>query len=253
MSCERVQEQISSYLDGSLSEAEEKFVMAHFESCRICSARRNTIETLRAKLRGMSEPPLPARLAIQLRVLASHERVRQLARASCSARVRYWGERAKLQFDNLMRPVALPVAGGLLSALLLFGVLVPNLSFAYQVGGDPPLSIRTDPYGVVVDADGITAQHLYESFRDLPRLEPVNADTSGDETVVELTIVPACSAPMTSCNRGVIANYAVRQGELTPDILNLIMFSQFIPATFFYQPVGGKLLVTLPRRRNARS
>jgi hypothetical protein len=239
MSCESIEEGISSLLDGRLTGAEEKCLLAHVESCRDCGTQLKALTALRTNLRSLPEPPMPARLAIQLRVLASHERERQLARASFTARVEYWAGRAKLQFDNLMRPMALPVAGGLLSALLLFGVLVPNLSFAYKVGGEPPLSISSDPDGQVVDPDGITHKHLYEWIGDLPRLEPVNADTSGDETVVELTID----------DRGHIADYAVRQGELTPAITNIIMFSQFTPAMFFYQPAWGKLLVTVPRRR----
>ena len=242
MSCENVQEWISSRVDKVPGGEEEKLVSAHLESCRTCSAHLKAMEALRANLRSLPQPPVPELLAIQLRVLASRERVRQLARSSFSARVRYWADRAQFAFDNLMRPVALPVAGGLLFALLLFGMLVPRLSFVYNVGGDTPLSIASDPDGKVVDLDGIRAQHLYDSFRDLPRLEPVSADTSGDETVVELTID----------NRGLVADYSVRQGELTPDISNIIMFSKFTPAMFFYQPAWGKLLVTVRRRHSAR-
>ncbi len=174
---------------------------------------------------------MPASLALQLRVLASHERVRQLARASLSARMQYWAARLRLCFDNLMRPVALPVAGGVLSALLAFCVLVPNLSFVHTVSNEPPLSISIDPDGKVVDWTG-----------ELPRLESINADTSGDEIVVELTID----------DQGNVADYLVRQGQLTPSIQNIIMFSKFTPAMFFYQRAWGKKLVTVPRRRNAR-
>jgi hypothetical protein len=127
--------------------------------------------------------------------------------------------------------MALPLAGGLLSAILLFGALVPNLSFVYKVGGEPPLSINIEPDGKVVDWMG-----------ELPRLEPVTAITSSDENVVELTID----------DRGNIADYSVLQGELTPAIQNIILFSRFTPAMFFYQPAWGKKLVIVPRRRSVR-
>jgi len=231
MSCDSVQELISSHLDGMLTGEERENVLAHLGSCRSCGAQWKSLESLRSRLRNLESPAMPADLAVQLRVLASHERVRQLARASLSARMHYWAARLRLCFDNLMRPVALPVAGGVLSALLAFGFLVPNLSFVHTASNEPPLSISIDPDGKVVDWTG-----------ELPRLEPLNADTSGDETVVELTID----------DQGHVADYLVRQGELTPVIQNIIMFSKFTPAMFFYQPAWGKKLVTVPRRRSAR-
>lgn len=231
MSCESVREKISFHVDGLLTAAERGHVVAHLASCRVCGTELKSLEALRASMRNLDRATVPARLSVELRVLASHERVRQLARASFSARLRYWAELARLKFDNLMKPMALPLAGGLLSALLLFGVLVPNLSVTYKVGGEPPLALRVDPDGKVVNWVG-----------EQPRLLPVNAETSGDETVVELTID----------NRGYVVDYTVLQGELTPDLQSIIMFSQFTPATFFYQPTWGKMLVTVARRRTAR-
>jgi len=231
MSCESVQERISSHLDGELAGEERKFVLAHLESCRVCHAQLKSTESLRLGLRRLNYAPFPARLAVELKVLASHERVRQLARRSWPSRIQYWADRVRLQFDNLMRPMALPLAGGLLSALLLFSVLLPNLSFAYKLGGEPPLSISLNPDGKIVDWTG-----------DLPRLLPLDAAVSDDENVVELTID----------DHGNIADYSVLQGEITPAIQNIIMFSKFTPAMFFYQPAWGKMLVTVPRRRSAR-
>jgi hypothetical protein len=68
-------------------------------------------------------------LATKLSVMASHERERQLARVSVRERVRRLAANINLAFDNLMRPVALPLTGGLLSALLVFGLMMPSLSF----------------------------------------------------------------------------------------------------------------------------
>jgi anti-sigma factor RsiW len=225
-------ERISSLLDGVVSSEEREEVRTHLNACRACSARLKAYEGVRARLRRMDRPRISAGLAMQLRVIASHERVRQLARASFPARVQYWSDRLKLGFDNLMRPVALPVAGGVLSALLLFGALVPNLSFQHDRGSEPPLSLRSDPDGRIVGWSGVA-----------PRLESVNAATEGDGTVVELIID----------EQGNVADYSVRQGQLTPDALNIILLSKFTPAMFFYQPAWGKIRVVFPsRRRSAR-
>lgn len=224
-------ERISSLLDGMVTGEEREEVLTHLNACRACSAQLKSFESLRAGLRKLDRPRIPAGLAVQLRVLASHERVRQLARTSFPARIRYWANRVKLGFDNLMRPVALPIAGGVLSALLLFSVLVPNLSFRHDRSIEPPLSLSSDPDGRIVDWSGV-----------LPRLESVNAATEGDGTVVEL-IIDA---------QGRVADYSVRQGQLTPAMQNIILFSKFTPAMFFYQPAWGKIRVVFPARRSAR-
>jgi len=231
MTCESVQERISSLVDGMLSSEERDNVLAHMDACRSCGARSKAAQTLRASLRRLDRAPIPATLAMQLRVLASHERVRQLARASYSTRILYWASRVRLQVDNLMRPFAVPVAGGVLSALLLFGVLVSNLSFRHTFTTEPPLSLSSDPDGRIVDWMGV-----------LPRLEPVNSVVTGDATVVELTID----------DHGRVADYEVRQGRLTPAIKDFILLSTFTPATFFYQRVWGKKLAVFPSTPSAR-
>ena len=224
-------EQISSLVDGELASEEREQVLTHLQGCRDCNAQRKHLEAVRAALRKLEIPRIPAGLAVQLRVLASHERVRLLAHSSFPARVEYWVSRVRLGFDNLMRPVALPVAGGFLSALLLFSALVPNLSFPHIHTSEPPLALSSDPDGQIVDWSGV-----------LPRLESVGAITTGDDTVVELVID----------NQGRVFDYSVRQGQLTPAMQQIILFSKFTPAMFFYQPAWGRKLVVFPARPTAR-
>ncbi len=231
MTCDGVQNKISSLLDRMLPERERKEVLAHIGSCRACHLDLEVTQRLRADLRQMQKVPVPAVLALRLRVLASHERARRLARLSISTRLKDLRERAHLQFDNLMRPFAVPIAGGLLSALLLFGMLMPTLSFRHSVGNDLQLAIATDPDGMVVDWTGI-----------LPRLESANAEISGDETVVELTID----------EQGHVADYSVTQGKLTPEMQSIILFSRFTPAMFFGKKTWGKKLVSFRHPNSVR-
>ena len=86
MSCESVRERIFAHLDGALESGERMEMMAHVHSCIGCAARLKSAETLRAGLRGLPEPRMPETLAIRLRVMASHERKRHVARASFAAR-----------------------------------------------------------------------------------------------------------------------------------------------------------------------
>jgi anti-sigma factor RsiW len=228
MGCEYFEGRYSFHLDGALEDREQAELLAHLEICRSCSARLKSMAEIRARLSQLEVPRIPIGLGVQLRVLASHEHARRLARLNFRARLRTWRETARLYFENLMQPVALPLAGGVLSALLLFSALVPTLIFRHQVTNDPPLSF-VDPHGYLVNWVG-----------EAPRLEPVDSVVSSDEDALELTID----------DEGKVADYSVRQGQLTPEMLTIIQFSVFTPAMFFGQATWGKTLVVLPGRHS---
>src|SRR6185437_13509442 len=115
MSCDRVQERISSFLDRRLAPSERDAMAAHVASCRRCSVRVESVKALRNATGRLSRAPLPPGLTDRLRVLASHERARQLARISPAVRLARWSDRLSLCFNNLMKPLAFPFAGGLVS------------------------------------------------------------------------------------------------------------------------------------------
>jgi hypothetical protein len=225
MSCENVQELISSLLDGKVPAGERESVLAHIGECRKCSGHLESLETQRALLRHMAHAPVPPALSAKLRVLSSHARERQLARVSFGTRLRLWASRVELEFDNLMRPVALPFTGGLLSTLLLFGLLMPSLSFSHQTGGhefttSPIGRIVTNPYDQMADADS-----------DFPRIESVNSNPSDYINVVDLTIDES----------GKVADWKVVRGELTEDMKSIILFSRFEAATNMGVATSGKI------------
>jgi hypothetical protein len=113
MSCDNVQERISSILDRDTAAAVRENVLAHIGSCRQCSDYLAQQQTVREAVRGLNPPPVPAALSSKLRVMASHERERQLTRVTFAARLRNFHSRFQLFIDNLMRPLAFPFAGGL--------------------------------------------------------------------------------------------------------------------------------------------
>jgi hypothetical protein len=184
---------------------------------------------MRSSLRNLARPNVPPALAAQLRVMASHERARQVARRNFAARVEHWVSLVRLCFDNMMRPFALPITGGLLSALVIFSVLVPSLSFRHNFGDEPPTEAVTFPDGRIVGQ------------MEYVRLEPVNGSTASDETVLELVIDPT----------GRVHDFSVSRGKITQEMASVIMLSQFNPATILGQPTWGK--VKLVYRHNLRS
>jgi hypothetical protein len=222
MSCENVQEQISALIDRRMRVDEREKVLAHLELCTECNNHLAYMQGMRAALRQLANPPIPAPLQQKLRARASYERVRHLSRATFAARGPRWTSRLHLLFENMMRPAALPFGGGILSAALAFCLLVSNLSFAHHFGEGPSTQIFNMPDGVVVGAIG-----------DPPRIEPVDAVMTDYATVLELTVD----------NYGRVTDYQVTRGELTPDLKELIMFSNFTPATFFGRRTTAKVKI----------
>ncbi len=236
MSCNRVQETASRLLDLQLPIGDREDVLAHLGRCRECAAHCESIHNLREELRSLAAPNIPPELSEKLRVLASHERARQLTRVSVAARLEHWMGRAQLWFDNLMRPVALPIAGGLVSALVLFSMLVPNLSFAHNFSDQ---SFFTHPVGLVVEQVGSVVKPMGSLFR----IEPADAEIPSEGNVVLLTIDAT----------GRVSDYSVARGKLTPDLKNIIMFSQFLPATVLGLPTTGKVKVVEAIDRTGRA
>jgi hypothetical protein len=244
MGCERVQERISWFLDRRLAAAEREEVSAHLKSCPSCSAHLHSIESVREALRGLNQPPVPIALATRLRVLASHERARQLARASVSTRLQHWAASASLLFDNLMRPLAVPFAGGILTALLLFGMLVPKLSFHHNFADDQQLWTTSAPGGRLVESlPGYGAPTWFWTGNSPePWLDSTTPVVDGDDTVLVLTIDAT----------GRVSDYSVNRGQLTPEMQSIILFSQFTPATQYGRPTSGKASIVFHSRRARR-
>ena len=203
-------EMVSSLLDRRVTAKEKESVLAHLESCRQCGEEFESMRELRGALRQLDKPELPARLLEGLRTLALNERLRRLSHVGLSARAHRWAGRLQLVFENLMRPMALPFAGGVLSALVMFAMLVPSLAFPHNFRNDVPL------------------WRLYTS----PALEESPVSTGG-EIVVELTID----------ERGRVTDYTISRGKPTAEQLNdLILFSRFAPATVFGRPTWSKVV-----------
>jgi len=190
------------------------------------------MQSLRADMRGMARIPVPSGLTAQLRVIASHEYARRLTRANLASYVQHCRDRIRLAFDNLMRPFAVPVTGGLFTALLLFSVLtpVPGLKFRHT-SSEPPIAVLTDPEGEIVGATyGL-------------HVEPSDATISGNETALVLLVD----------ERGRVEGYYLSGGELTEEMKSVILLSRFTPATIYGQPTWGLKQVVFqhasPRRR----
>ena len=92
---------------------------------------------------------LPARepqpeLRTSLRVIASRERQRRFARRSLTAMMGLWRDRFELFSENFLRAIALPVAGGVASAVILFSMcVVPAYPLRAHTTVDVPTALTT--------------------------------------------------------------------------------------------------------------
>lgn len=177
---------------------------------------------LRAALRGMRKPVPPPALTTSLRILASRERQRAAERRSMAAFCQAWADRARLAMHNLMRPLALPFAGGVFSAVALFSLWVaPAYPVLAHGGVDVPTGLSTSAAVKFTSPLGMS-----------------NADIVVDVLVDE---------------QGRMVEYSVLSGTLDArsrrNLENALMFTEFIPATAFGRPSFGRVRVWLNSSR----
>jgi len=213
MSCQFIHESISSYLDNQLDEQERKSVDRHLAACGECAVLHSQTRQLRENLRSLAPVRAPKRLAIDLRVMASREILRRSQTTG-----QYWRAKMRLMIDNLMRPLALPFAGGLASAVLIFGALVPTLGFLRTADNDRPSGLFTEASVDNVSYFGAESKN------------------SGD-TLIEVQID----------GQGRMVDYNVPEGQMTGEIGNMLLFTRFTPATKFLRPATGKLIIRVSR------
>lgn len=185
-------------------------------------------ETLSRLLRALPRRIPPPSLRTVLRVHASRERQR-LAQGWLSGPVIAWYDRLRLLMDNAVWPVALPAAGGVFSAVVLLGMwLIPNYPVLASSGFDVPTGLT---------ANNWTGTATPQAVRAMGAVAVAGADV-----VVDVTID----------DQGRMIDYRIVSGPTTvqdPDfrrrLENLLLSTQYVPATEFGQPVLSILRLSL--------
>jgi hypothetical protein len=133
LTCANAKRLSSSYVDGQLGVVNRERVGGHLRRCEACAGYFDQLSAMRSTLRSLPAPLAPMRLTAALKVLASRERriVNHNHGSVFDYRLEYW----RFRMNQLMRPMALPVTGGLLSSLILFGTLVLTMGVSARVAG----------------------------------------------------------------------------------------------------------------------
>jgi anti-sigma factor (TIGR02949 family) len=221
MECWNVRQKVSAYLDNAVSEHERMEMRQHMSDCRDCARETERYLRVRQALRTLSKAAVPSDLTMRLRVVASKVRAESVRGESGWSR---WRDRFQLTIKNLMRPLALPLAGGLCSAVVLFSALVPTFTSTYAMDKTPslfdvPTMLATEPM--------------------VKYTAPVAFGET--EAVVDLTID----------DQGRITNYAIvstapgqKAEHVRRNIENKLLFIGFWPATTFGKPIAGTIRVS---------
>ncbi|MBL8178480.1 MAG: zf-HC2 domain-containing protein [Bryobacterales bacterium] len=218
--CARVTRSLSAYVDGALPNAERREASIHIRECSRCGEQVEQLRQARNLVRRLPARTPPIQLTAKLRQLAAAESADARSRAKVNP-VRFAWQAIQIRMENLMRPLAIPFAGGMVSAMVLFSMLVPTY---------PVVAART------VLEDVPTA--LYQE----PTVKSVAPFAFADqEFVVEVTID----------EQGQVIDYKLPRGteseELKREIENTLLFARFTPALAFGQPTAGKVRLSFRR------
>lgn len=219
MQCSKVNSRISAYLDHAVSEKERGEMRQHMNECRNCARESERHQRIREALRSLPQRTPPPDLTLRLRVAASRARAQAAGGRSAWSR---WIDHLQLAVTNLMRPLALPLAGGLGAAVILFSSLVPTFNSTYAANTtvapwDVPTMLNTEP----------TVKYMAPVAFDSDAIVDLKIDDQG--RVVDYSIVSASGAQTV---------------ELRHRIENNLLFTEFWPATAFGHPVSGTVRVS---------
>ena len=217
MNCEALKKRIPVYVEGELPAGDRAEYAAHLAGCPGCARRVEEYTQLRGALRGLPRLSPPDALQVRLQVMASRERVRYMRTRDWASRLTYWVSVARLMADNIMRPLLVPLAGGVATALFLFGGIMPSLNPQRTLGNDVPTRLFE--------------RAAVETMPDFVSRHPL------DDLLVEVQID----------YQGRLVNYDVRVGEMDADLGNMLLFTTYSPARMFGQPMRGSILLRRSR------
>ncbi len=230
LNCKSVRKSLWDYMAGSIATARSRTqnapggdpdrgqIALHLDACRECQLHGSEVRSMLSGLKHLPALHVPPILTTRLQILASRERSRLLARRDFKAFLKDIGSRARLFFDNLLKPFAVPAAGGILASMLCFGVIVDTLHVVPDWDNDMPLGLFTE---VTID-------------------EPSPFSCNGRDVMVQLTVDSG----------GHVTDFALPQDRnpLPDELLeigNAVQFTSFTPAMRFGQPVSSKRLLLI--------
>ena len=218
MNCRDAQRRLPGYLDGAMRTGEHALVSRHLEICFDCREQLERCRRLMIALSHVAPAEPPADLATRIRVRAS----RVEPKASLANRM---GARTRMVFEDILEPLAVPATGGILTALVVFVLLVQNILVGVPLSGSVPNDL---PLNLVQPA-------RLESLAPFP--VPAIPATAGDGGSNGLMLEATLNA------QGEVVNYKILSGPndlaVQHQLDQVLLFSRFRPLVSFGLPMNG--------------
>jgi len=211
MKCSAAKRLFSPMLDSMLESPQEYQLAQHMNDCVSCNEEFTALRQTRRMMVAMAPHVAPPELALRLKVAVSQ----QLA----ARRHSHW-DSVFVRWENALNAVMFPAAAGLLSAVLIFGLLIGVLVPAHlSSANDVPTMLYTPPEMTLAPFG-------------------LESGANGDAILVEVSIDA----------HGRVQDYRVLsapgQTGLSPEMKNALIFTQFRPATSFGLPTSGRVVIS---------
>lgn len=216
MRCSDARRLMSSYLDAAVTRRELTAIQEHMGSCAECSARYLALQHTQRMVGALGRKPVPADLALRLRVAASQE-------VANGQRSRW--ETLRVRWENVFNAVMVPATGGLVTTMIMFGLLISFLmpgQFVYP--NDVPTTLYTPP-----QLQSSPFQLVMGSGRSEPLI--VEAYVGADGRVQDYRVLSG----------------AENGNAVLSELKNMLIFATFRPATSFGRPTAGRAILAFSK------
>jgi hypothetical protein len=222
MNCQQARRHLPGYLDGGIASQHHFHVRGHLETCADCREELESFRLLAISLANVQRVDVPADLAWRIRVQASQA-------MTFIGRMRHAWSRVQLSFENIFRPLAVPMTGGIVTALVVFALVVQNVLVGVPVGFIP----NDLPLNLVQPAQ-------LESLAPfgLPGIVATEGQADSGRLVLEATLNA----------HGDVVSYKILSGPsdaiVQRQLDQILLFSRFRPRLNFGRPTdGGRVLL----------
>lgn len=229
MNCRQAERRLPGYLDGAISTRDHARLRQHLFSCDACRQQLEGYRRMSAHLSQVEVVAAPADLAWRIRAQASHA-------VPPWARMRRLWTRAVIVFEDILEPLAVPATGGILTALVVFVLLMQNIIVGMPLGGIVPNDL---PLNTIQPA-------RLESLAPFPVSGAFTREGRPDSGVL---LVEA-----TLNSQGQVVYYKVISGASSPvverQLDQVLLFSRFRPQFSFGRPTdGGRVMISFSEVR----
>lgn len=218
MKCSEARRRIPGYFDGAINAGDHVRLCEHLRECGNCREELEYYRLLTAQLASLEPVATPGDLAVRIRINALEHP------SAWSGMGRLWS-RAVLAFQNIWKPLAVPATGGILTALVVFALVVESLVMGIPMGRPVP---NDQPLNLVQPAE-------LEELAPFPVSTIMDATDRGNSggLMVEATV---------NAN-GQVLSYKILSGPHSEAVLQqideILLFSRFRPELSFGRPTSG--------------